>query len=240
MPKVRTKSTSASSATKGVGKSKGKGKAKAKVPSTLPPADTSDSRDNYVFFWKPNEVHGWASQWYRSPFTVAIPCGPPDDSGNRTNEEHTFQTAEHWMMAQKALLFSDYDTLHTILSITSTDHSSLARVKSLGRQVTPFDDKVWNEKRLGIVIEGNLWKFRGDGELRGKLEGTGERELVEASPRDRIWGIGFGEKNAIGRGRAAWGLNLLGKALMEVRRTLREEEGKEGVRSGVDEGTVDS
>jgi ribA/ribD-fused uncharacterized protein len=61
--------------------------------------------------------------------------------------------------------------------------------------------------------------------LKALLLATGERELVEASPMDRIWGIGFGEKNA-GRARRHWGLNLLGKALMDVRKRLREEEGK--------------
>jgi predicted NAD-dependent protein-ADP-ribosyltransferase YbiA (DUF1768 family) len=46
---------------------------------------------------------------------------------------------------------------------------------------------------------------------------------------DRIWGIGFDEKNA-GKARRHWGLNLLGKALMDVRRRLREEE--EGKKEG--------
>lgn len=56
------------------------------------------------------------------------------------------------------------------------------------------------------------------------LLGTGERELVEASPFDRVWGIGFREKDVIKAGRDRWGQNLLGKALMEVRGLLRAEE----------------
>jgi ribA/ribD-fused uncharacterized protein len=51
---------------------------------------------------------------------------------------------------------------------------------------------------------------------------TGDRELVEASPEDRIWGIGFTEKDAKENGER-WGQNLLGKALVEVRRRIREE-----------------
>jgi ribA/ribD-fused uncharacterized protein len=58
--------------------------------------------------------------------------------------------------------------------------------------------------------------------LRGLLLATGERELVEASPSDRIWGVGYVEKDA-GRNRVKWGQNLLGKALMEVRGRIREE-----------------
>ena len=57
------------------------------------------------------------------------------------------------------------------------------------------------------------------------LLATGERELVEASPADRIWGIGFTERDA-GANRQWWGQNLLGRALMEVRTRLREEEVK--------------
>lgn len=81
--------------------------------------------------------------------------------------------------------------------------------------------------------EGNLLKFSaaaGDEgrRLRGLLLGTGGRELVEASPFDRVWGIGFGvgEAERVGRGR--WGMNLLGRVLMDVREVLRaEEEGGE-------------
>lgn len=83
--------------------------------------------------------------------------------------------------------------------------------------------------KFEIVVQGNMHKFTVSGEagdLRKWLLGTGERELVEASPMDRIWGIGFAEMDA-GANRHRWGQNLLGKALMEVRRRLREEGGKE-------------
>jgi ribA/ribD-fused uncharacterized protein len=60
-------------------------------------------------------------------------------------------------------------------------------------------------------------------DLRKRLLATGDRELVEASPLDRVWGIGFVERDA-GRNRQAWGQNLLGKAVMDVRARLREEE----------------
>jgi ribA/ribD-fused uncharacterized protein len=75
------------------------------------------------------------------------------------------------------------------------------------------------------VTQGNYHKFtvsRDAQELKNMLLATGERELVEASPYDRIWGIGFAERDAEGS-RHWWGQNLLGKALMEVRRRLREE-----------------
>ena len=126
------------------------------------------------------------------------------------------------MMYQKALLFSDPSTGAKILATTSPREQ-----KALGRQVQNFDNDVWLENRESIVEDGSYWKFVNslkEGEdLRVMLMGTGERELVEASPMDKIWGIGFGEKNAEGQ-RARWGLNLLGKALMRARQRIREEE----------------
>ena len=83
---------------------------------------------------------------------------------------------------------------------------------------------------MRIVEEGNYLKFTAseDAEdLRAMLLATGERELVEASPRDRIWGVGFAEKNAENN-RVRWGQNLLGKALMNVRARLREESAQTG------------
>lgn len=103
-----------------------------------------------------------------------------------------------------------------------------------------FDGEIWDREKGGIVEEGNWWKFvggksvdgEGDGEgLRGRLLGTGGRELVEASPRDRIWGIGFVAEGAEGR-RGEWGENLLGKALMRVRERLREEDKGKGEGEG--------
>jgi ribA/ribD-fused uncharacterized protein len=81
-------------------------------------------------------------------------------------------------------------------------------------------------EKLDIVTQGNYHKFtisQDAQELKKMLLATGDRELVEASPVDRIWGIGFKEEDAE-RNRKRWGQNLLGKALMEVRKRVREEE----------------
>lgn len=85
--------------------------------------------------------------------------------------------------------------------------------------------------KMRIVTDGNMLKFTVSAEaerLRAMLLATGERELVEASPRDRVWGVGFGAERAA-RERARWGRNLLGVVLMDVRARLRAGE-------GVDEG----
>lgn len=125
-------------------------------------------------------------------------------------------------MLQKALLFSDPEMARDILKVTSTEKQAMASVKALGRKVKNFDDVVWKKHREQIVLEGTLLKFRQNEELKEKLLGTGEKTIAEASPRDRIWGIGFGEKNALAR-YDKWGANLLGKALVEARKRLREE-----------------
>jgi predicted NAD-dependent protein-ADP-ribosyltransferase YbiA (DUF1768 family) len=151
-----------------------------------------------------------------------------------------------YMMYHKALLFSDPTVGAEILA---APHPRL--VKALGRKVANFDDAVWNAHREAIVRRGNVLKFTrpvdeedgawmvkvlagDDGEeggegvsIRELVMRTGEREIVDESPMDRIWGIGFGAAKA-GSVRHRWGLNLLGKALMVVRAELREgDEAKE-------------
>lgn len=129
------------------------------------------------------------------------------------------------MMVQKALLFKDGPVAREVLAITEVSQKSMAEVKALGRKVSDFDEDSWVKARERIVLEGNLHKFRQDKDLKDKLMATGSKHIIEASPRDRIWGVGFGEKNALSQ-KDRWGLNLLGKALEETRRILREEETK--------------
>ncbi|GKT63255.1 hypothetical protein ColTof4_05159 [Colletotrichum tofieldiae] len=167
-----------------------------------------------IYFWRETGQDGYLSQWWtKDPFTsTSSPASSPI----------TFKTAEHYMMHGKARLFSDADVA---LSVLKADHPR--KVKALGRKVKGFDEALWNANREHIVREGNLLKFRCAPELKKKLLATGERELVEASPLDRIWGIGFSPEKAPASDRSRWGLNLLGKVLMEVRTALREERDKE-------------
>lgn len=59
--------------------------------------------------------------------------------------------------------------------------------------------------------------------FRAALLATGDRLLVEASPFDSTWGIGFAAKDADAK-RERWGSNLLGHCLMDVRERFRKEE----------------
>ncbi|KAI0085509.1 hypothetical protein BDY19DRAFT_986997 [Irpex rosettiformis] len=177
------------------------------------------SRDDYVFFWKVDMPYGWASQWYYSPFKARIQLKLGATTTVDSKRELEFLSTEHWMMACKALVFGDLEVLQKVLDSGVGD---MRAVKALGRKVQNFDDAVWKQVREEMVLVGNLHKFRQNEEIRKELFGTGEKMIVEASPRDRIWGVGFEEKRAL-EVKDRWGLNLLGKALMKTRKILRDE-----------------
>jgi ribA/ribD-fused uncharacterized protein len=162
----------------------------------------------YLFFWghtpdKSGRVtKSCLSNWYASPFTL---------------DGVVYPTAEHYMMAGKAGLFED-DRAHQAILIAK----SPAEAKALGRTVRGFDEATWVSQRKEIVVTGNVARFSQHPELRRFLLATHEAVLVEASPRDRIWGIGMGANDSRVEDPFAWnGLNLLGFALMEVRERLR-------------------
>lgn len=189
--------------------------------SSAPPSPEPFDKSSHVFFWKVDGPYGYLSQWYHSPFTTRIHL--PGAAAPST-EALTFLTAEHYMMACKALLFNDRAVFDQILARGSTN-ADMTKVKALGREVRDFSDEVWKQHREEIVLNGSLAKFGDEAnrELRERLLGTGDKVIVEASPRDRVWGIGFGEKRAL-EVKERWGLNLLGVALMKTRDKLREGE----------------
>jgi ribA/ribD-fused uncharacterized protein len=155
-----------------------------------------------LFFFGKDKPNGWLSQFYPARFTDA--------------DGRTFTCCEQYMMHGKALLFGDKDVAALILACDKPQ-----KIKALGRKVKGFDDGEWAQHRFDIVRAGNGLKFRQNNDLRERLLATGDRELAEASPFDRIWGIGMGAEKAQNVAQAKWGLNLLGKALMEVRSELQ-------------------
>ncbi|MCE7997186.1 MAG: NADAR family protein [Roseivirga sp.] len=167
----------------------------------------SGKKLKFLFFWghKPHPggdvTSSCFSQWWVAPFTV---------------DENTYPTAEHWMMAEKARLFGDVEMLEKIIQAQSP-----AQAKKFGRQVRGFDQAIWENRRSEIVVEGNVHKFTQHPELKDFLINTKKRILVEASPRDTIWGIGLSAGNERAAVPLQWrGKNLLGFALMKVRDLL--------------------
>lgn len=141
------------------------------------------------------------SQWYRCSFT---------------EDGRAFNCAEQYMMHGKAVLFEDGEVAAKILE---ADHPRTH--KALGRKVRGFDDKVWRRERERIVRAGNHAKFTQNPELRELLLATRGTVLVEASPYDKIWGIGLAASDPRAQDPSQWkGGNLLGKILTALRDDL--------------------
>lgn len=165
------------------------------------------ARPRYLHFWghRPRRDgqldKARLSQWWPARFDA---------------DNETFGSAEHYMMWRKALLFDDAERAAAVLTSPSP-----AQAKAIGRQVPGFDEAVWVQHRWDIVVAGSIAKFSSDPGLRDFLLFTGQKVLVEASPVDRIWGIGLAADSEFAEVPQRWpGLNLLGFALMEARSRL--------------------
>jgi ribA/ribD-fused uncharacterized protein len=151
-----------------------------------------------VLFYGRNEFY---SNWHPTGFTMY---------------GLNFANGEQFMMYCKALTFGDGTTMAKILK-----ESNPAKVKALGRAVQPYDDAKWAEVRLGMVQLGLLAKARSHPNITRELLSTGTRVLAEASPFDKVWGIGFDENSVHALDPSQWkGTNLLGQAWMWVRQQL--------------------
>lgn len=161
----------------------------------------------YLFFWGHLQSGGemtksCLSQWFPACFVV---------------DSIQYQSAEHFMMAEKAKLFGDLDARQEIITAATPDQAKL-----LGRKVKGFVGEIWWQKRFDIVVKGNMEKFSQNEPLKNYLLSTGSTMLVEASPVDVIWGIGLAEGDDRAKSPTFWqGLNLLGFALMQTRDQIK-------------------
>lgn len=171
-------------------------------------SESGCSEMNIRYFWghtpHPGKMtNACFSQWYDCWFVI---------------EGVSYHTTEQFMMASKARLFSDEDTLQLIMSAETP-----FEYKKLGRKVKGFEQDRWNRMKYGIVVEGNKAKFGQNPVLKQYLLSTGDDLIAEASPYDTVWGIGLDREQALKGGIEQWkGENLLGFALMEVRDWLKE------------------
>lgn len=156
-------------------------------------------KERFTFFW-----NGPFSQWESAEFEI---------------DGITYNCAEQYMMACKAKLFGDEDTL---ASIMEAEHPR--DQKKLGRRVNNFDAEQWNSRAWDIVYDGNYAKFTQNSEFLEKLMATRGTTLVEASPYDCIWGIGMAEGDKGIEDRDNWrGTNWLGEVLTNLREDLINE-----------------
>ena len=71
-----------------------------------------------------------------------------------------------------------------------------------------------------------LFQFSQNLHLEKQLIATHPRIMAECSPRDCLWGIGLGANNVKAWNVETWrGKNLLGYALMEVRKHIMKAKG---------------
>jgi len=168
---------------------------------------TENKKIEYLFFWghQPSKdgsiIKTCMSQWWPVNFV---------------DGKVKYKTTEHYMMEGKAKLFGDFEIAEQVIKCDSPKD-----VKALGRLVKNFDPVTWDAHKFQIVKQGNILKFSQNEDLKKFLLQTGSKVIVEASPRDLIWGIGLGEANPKSQHPDTWrGENLLGFALMEVRDEL--------------------
>jgi ribA/ribD-fused uncharacterized protein len=153
--------------------------------------------ESFVFFWS-----GPFSQWHPSPFVI---------------DSITYNCAEQYMMAEKARLFGDTEREAMIMAAADPGDQ-----KRYGRMVEGFDNEVWLPAAKAIVKRASYAKFEQNADLRVALFATGKRTLVEASPHDKLWGIGLRESDPRAMHRSRWqGKNWLGEVLTEVRNEMQ-------------------
>jgi len=158
----------------------------------------------YLFFWGHHQKKeglidkSCFSQWFPSEFII---------------DNILYHSAEHYMMAQKAKLFNDHTTFKKILNSETPKEA-----KELGRKVKNFHANIWEKYALDIVEEGNLAKFSQNDNFKKVLLDTDKKILVEASPVDKVWGIGIVSDDINAKTPSNWkGQNYLGFILMKVR-----------------------
>lgn len=155
--------------------------------------------EKFTFFWS-----GVFSQWFKSEFTI---------------DGQKYTCAEQYMMYKKALLFEDEETANAIMRTNNPREQ-----KELGRKVRGFNKETWEDKCKEIVYEANYAKFTQNQEMKKQLMNTKGTTLVEASPKDFIWGIGLHETDPRAKDRNQWkGTNWLGEVLTNLRENLDKE-----------------
>ena len=158
--------------------------------------------NSFVFFWGPEHQNGEFSNWYPSPFV---------------HDEIEYNCAEQFMMHKKAILFGDTEVAGLIMEQTDPK-----KQKFLGRQVRGFDQQQWMNVCVDVMVPGLVSKFTQDEDLLRIILETKDAILVEASPLDKIWGIGMDRKDPDATDPTKWkGLNLLGDALMRARDEIK-------------------
>ena len=143
------------------------------------------------------------SNWYMCPFT---------------HDGILYNCSEQYMMDKKARLFNDTEVAEMIM-----EQVHPRKQKFLGRQVRGYTDSAWMSVCQEVMVAGLTSKFQQDPYSLKTLLDTGDTIIAEASPSDRIWGIGLSKDDIRALDESQWqGKNLLGRVLMKVRDDIRK------------------
>lgn len=159
-------------------------------------------RDQMVLFWGGDFEHANFSQWARFPINV---------------DGVWYNCCEQYMMYSKARHFEDWETAANIMQTKNPREQ-----KQWGRQVKGFSIEKWAEIARLVVYRANLAKFTQNPALLEELKSTGDKIIVEASPLDKVWGIGLAPDDERCLNTDLWrGTNWLGEAIMQVRSDIK-------------------
>lgn len=158
-----------------------------------------------IYFHKPEEPNGYLSNWYQSPFILG---------------GIHYSSVEQYIMYQKCKIFGDDDSANAILSTNDPETQ-----QAIGKKASGFIQNVWLGMRQVVAMQGLYAKFAQNDDLKEKLLSTGNAVLVECAKTDRNWACGISLYDDDHRYASKWlGENILGFALMEVRKLLHEAE----------------
>lgn len=158
--------------------------------------------EKFIYFWGTKDKNGFLSNWHLSRFII---------------DGKMYTCVEQYMMSEKARLFGDEEVFAKIMA---TDNPR--EQKALGRAVKGFDKVKWEQVAREVVYKACYAKFTQKPELEKALMATEGTTLVEASPRDPIWGVGLAESDPRILTRSTWrGLNWLGEVLTRAREEIK-------------------
>jgi len=152
--------------------------------------------DTHIYFWG-----SFLSNFAWAPFKTTV-----------LGEELEFHTSEQYFMLHKALVFKDVVSYHKILNAPDA-----RAAKALGKKVKDFDPEIWNKVCNKVMFDACYLKFSQNLDFKHNLLDSRDKILVEASPIDKIWGVGLvedddrilDEKNWLGQNRLGIILGLV-------------------------------
>lgn len=163
--------------------------------------------DTKILFYSENNNYGYMSNFYPSRIKENL---------------REYNCNEQYFMKKKQELF---DPTNITLANKILNNNDPKEIKKFGRQVKNYNDDIWNNARYEIMKNGLRLKFSQNPVLKQSLLATGNKNLYEASPYDKIWGTGYNADETLNKfnlnKQNELGQNLLGRALEEIRQELR-------------------